>query len=226
MKLFSALFLVLALAGTAFADITVSGEGSVSVVPDQAHVIVGVVTEGQTPGDCLAANNKAVSALVLLLDETKIEQKDIRTTSFNVEAQYVYDQKTSQNVQKGYVVVNQVSVCVRNLPILPQLLSDLVKVGANRIGGVSYSSSHLEAYQDAARVLAVKDATKKAKLYADVAGVKVGKVLDISETSSYRIPPTYAARAMAAPGADRSPTPVSAGEMTVTSGVSVKYAIE
>jgi len=120
-------------------------------------------------------------------------------------------------------VTNAVSVKVRDLDKLGGVLDKVVTVGANRIDGIDFIVSDAGKRLDEARALAVKDATRKAGLYADAAGVKLSRILSISESGGY-VPVRKAnvamMRADAAP-----PVPVEAGEQSLSVDVNMAWEI-
>lgn len=102
------------------------------------------------------------------------------------------------------------------------ILGNVTESGINRIQGVRFTIAKPEALQDAARVKAMKDAKRKALLYAQAAEVRLLKPLSINESVSYPRPMYFAARSeQAAPS-----VLVAAGELTVTVTVNVVYVID
>src|SRR5262249_42280454 len=135
-KKLCALAAILLTALTARADITVTGEGKVTVVPDLAHVSVGVVTRGKTAADAMAADNAAMKALFAALKELSINERDVQTISFTVAPWYehlVENYKDRPPTLVGYTVTNQISVTVRHVDDIGKVVDSLVKEGANRV---------------------------------------------------------------------------------------------
>lgn len=230
------LALALGLASPALADdraqpstISITGSGEVSAVPDTATVTSGVTTDGKTAREALDANTAAMTALIDALKALGIEAKDIQTSNFSVTPQYVYSNETDANgyakppKMVGYQVSNSVSVRVRDLPKLGEYLDKMVTVGANTIGGVSFSVADTSKLLDEARKLAFDSAKAKASVYGDAAGLELGRILSISENASYGVPEGYAIKAMDAVSA--APVPVQAGEMTYSISVNVQWEV-
>lgn len=204
--------------------ISLSGHGEVSSVPDMAMVTSGVVSQGATAAEALAANTVAMTAVMKALAAAGIEAKDIQTSNFSVQPRYDYSNNTQPPKLVGYDVSNSVTVAVRKLDQLGALLDVLVQSGANQINGIGFQVSKPEAALDEARKRATMDATRKAKLYAEAMGVGLGPVMSISEGVNYEPPVPMRAKAMAMEGA-ASPVPVAAGEQSLSIDVNVTWEI-
>lgn len=204
--------------------IAVNGEGSVSAVPDSASVSTGVVTEAADPKQALAQNNAAVSALLDVLKNDGIADKDIQTSQFRIDPQYRRSQDQQAPLQiTGYQVTNQLQIRVREIARLGGLLDALVRAGGNQMSGITFEHSRLEELVDEARRRAVADARRRAELYAAAAGVTVGDVISISETDVAVPRPMY--RAEVAMMAADAAVPVAAGESEIRAMVHVRFAI-
>ncbi len=204
--------------------IAISGSGEVTAAPDMASVTVGVVEQADTAGAALAANNTKMGALLTALKDAGIADKDVQTSNFSVNPRYEFDQQKQTQKMIGYEVSNQVTVRVRKLDQLGALLDTLVKAGSNQMYGISFSIADTAKLEDEARKRAYADAKHKADVYAAAAGVKVGKVLSLSESSGYRPPMPVFARKMAA---DAAPAvPVAAGEASVSASVDVVWEVQ
>lgn len=232
-KLMFAFVLISTMVGTSIADeiprtITVTGQGKAASPPDMATINSGVATTAATAKEALAANNVAMEKLMEVLKSRGIESKDIQTSGFGVYPEYARrnpGQRGSNNEARitGYRVNNNVTVRVRNLPRLGEILDALVESGSNRISGVSFSISEPRAIQNKARMDAVDDARGRAELYAQATGARVGKVIAISEQPIRQPQPVFGARMVAADMA--SSVPVATGEQQVSATVNVIYEL-
>ncbi len=184
---------------------------------------MGVVTEAATAAEALKRNNEAMSRLIALIRKRGIEDRDVQTTQFHVAPRYKYD-KAQQEPPKiaGYQVTNEVQVKVRDMTRLGAFLDETVSAGANQVRGVSFGVAEPARLTDEARRKAMADAQRRARVYAEAAGVKIGKPLKISEQAGGRPGPYPAARMEAAAV---SSVPVAPGEQTFTVNVTVSYAI-
>ncbi len=204
---------------------TVTGTGDAAAVPDTAMVNFGVMTEGKTARAALDANNTAMAEVLQSLKEAGLEDRDVQTSNFSIQPEYVRypSGQTGPRRISGYRVSNQVTVIVRDLANLGAVLDRAVSDGANTFNGLSFTFSDMQPLQDEARVAAVKDARRKAELLTEAAGVRLGRVITLSENSGYR-PPAPRMRAMAMEAA--ADVPIAAGESQVSVTVSITFEIE
>jgi hypothetical protein len=204
--------------------VTVTGTGEAHAKPDFAQVQVGVVTEGATAAEALRRNNEAMGQLVVLIRKRGIEDRDLQTTQFSVTPRYRYD-KEQRDPPKiaSYQVTNEVQVKVRDITRLGAFLDETVSVGANQVQGISFGVAEPAKLMDEARRKAMADAQRRAQVYAEAAGAKIGKPIRISEQPSARPGPYPVARMAAATAA--SSVPVAPGEQIFTVNVTVSYAI-
>ncbi len=204
--------------------ISLSGTGVAKARPDTAHISTGVVSEAVSAREALDKSNGTMSRVVTELKAQGLDPKDIQTTDFSVQPRYrrFKDGKPPEII--GYRVVNSVLVKVRQLERLGEILDKVVTLGANRIGGIAFSVDDPAALQDAARKRAVQNAIRKARLYAEAAGAKLGKVMKISEGASHRPPRPVLARA--ALRSDAAAAPIEPGEATLQVRVDVTWELE
>jgi uncharacterized protein YggE len=203
--------------------LTVTGTGEASAPPDIAYVETGVVTQGDSAADALAANTKAMDSVFKGLGEMGIAKADMQTSQFSVNP--VYDQPKDSNQApqiRAYQVTNRVTATIRKLDSLGATLDKLVGLGSNHLGNVHFAIEHPEPLLDKARAAAVANALHKAKLYADAAGVTLGPILSISEGGGVVQPPRPLMRMSAAEAA----VPVASGEQRLTSNVTVVFELK
>lgn len=203
--------------------ISLSGHGEVKSAPDLAFVTTGVLTQGITAAEALAANTQAMNALFAALKQAGIDEKDVQTSSFMVQPRYDYTNNQAPKLV-GYDVSNNVTVTVRKIADLGPLLDKLVQSGSNQISGISFDVSKPDAALDEARKLATADATRRAKVYAEALGVTLGPVLSVSEGTNYQPPvPMLRGKVMMADAA--APVPVAAGEQSLSVDVNITWEI-
>jgi uncharacterized protein YggE len=205
-------------------SIAVTGTGKVSAKPDLAMITMGVTMEAPTAKAALAANTKAMTDLMAAVKQHGIADRDVQTSNFTIYPQYSNSPGERRPHITSYRVDNQVRVRVRNLAGLGDLLDVVVQNGANNMNGISFQIDNPEPLLDKARVDAVNDARRKAMLYAQAAGVKLGRVLYISESGGY-VPPQPRMMTNSFAGASAA-VPVEAGENEMQSTINVVYALE
>ena len=203
--------------------ISVSGEGKVSGAPDIAVLTLGVSVLAPSVKD---ARDQAASAMKGVVDSIKgngVDGKDIQSTQFSIQPEYNY--RDNNQELSGYRVTNIVTAKVRNIDNTGKIIDDAVAAGGDLtpVQGIDFTIDDPDKLQDEARGEAVKDAQTKAERLADLAGVKLGKPISISESGA---PSPMPSREALLGGAASDVSPIEPGEMEVTLDVQVLYAIE
>lgn len=211
--------------GPPLRTMTVSGQGEVRAIPDEAQLSAGVVTQARKAADALAANSRAMNAVFDALKRLGIPDKSIQTSDFSVTAQYQTDQhgNTTQKIT-GYEVSNNVAVTVDDLKILGPAIDALVSSGANAMGNIAFTIRDPKPLLTQARAEAVKDALQRANTYAGAASVTLGPITSIGENGE-EAPRPMMRKMMAMSAANDSATPVAAGEDSITAGVSITFEL-
>jgi uncharacterized protein len=204
--------------------ISLSGHGEVRRAPDTAFVITGVLSQGATAAEALAANTKSMNALFAALKEAGIADKDVQTSNFAVMPRYNFQEGKAPELV-GYDVSNTVTVTTRKIGDLGALLDKVVQAGSNQINGIGFEVSEPAAALDEARKLATADATRKAKIYAEAMGVSLGPVMSISEGGNVPPPMPMARGKVMMADAAAAPVPVAAGEQTLSVDVNITWEI-
>lgn len=204
-------------------SIIVLGEGKVSVKPTLATVEIGVATQAATAGKALAANSTAMNELMKTLTTQGIAEKDIQTSSFDVSPSYSSESNRAPRIT-GYSVRNTVSVRVHKTAQMGPVLDAVVASGANQVHSIRFSVEDPSKLLDDARKQAIEDGKRKAALYAQGAGVTLGKLLHVIEMGSNTPPRPMAMYRMAA--AEMQSTPISTGEQELSVNITVVYAIQ
>ncbi|MGY3694486.1 uncharacterized protein YggE [Bradyrhizobium sp. USDA 3240] len=220
------------LAAPALADsdfppaISVTGEATVSAVPDEAQLDAGVTTDGKTAREATDANNVTMGKVLAALKGAGIAEKDYQTSRLSLQPQFANRPPSSPNAPPsivGYHASNRVTIKLHDVSKVAGVIDVLVAAGANDIGGLNFSVSQASKLLDDARERAIADARRKAEIYAKAAGVTLGAPLNISEVGSAPVPMF---RAKMATAGFAAPTPVAQGEETLTVNVSVSWAIK
>ena len=203
--------------------IAVSGEGKVTVVPDMATVSLGVSVERDTAKAARDAAAQQMTRVVAALKNLGIADEDIATA--NVSLSPVYDYPTNAQPRiRGYQLQNTVTVTVRDLTKVSDVVDDTVQAGATQVNGISFDVKDRTAAEAKARDAAVKDAKAKADALAAGLGVTISGVASVAESVATPIwyGPSYGA---AAGAGDKAETPVLPGSTDVTITVQVTFLI-
>jgi uncharacterized protein YggE len=210
------------LAQTEPAVISVTGEATISAAPDLAQVDGGVTSEAKTAREASETNNAAMGKVLLALKAAGIAEKDFQTSRLSLQPQSAPNRSGPAAAIVSYRASNRVTVRVRDVTKVANVIDTLVAAGANDIGGIDFIVSGASKLLDQAREQAVEDARRKAEIYAKAAGVTLGAPLSISEGGGSPMPMQFRAKAMAAAPS----TPVAQGEETLAVTVSVSWAIK
>jgi uncharacterized protein len=218
----AALLAAPALAQTArLPAISVTGEATVQVAPDQAQIDGGVASDAKTAREASDANNAAMGKVLLALKGAGIDEKDFQTSRLSLQPQYAPNRSGPSPVV-GYRASNRVTIRVRDVTKVANVIDVLVGAGANDIGGINFMVSQASKLLDEAREQAIADARRKAQIYARAAGVTLGEPIAISEEGS----PAPVFRGKIAGGMAATAAPVAQGEETLSVTVSVSWAIK
>lgn len=210
---------------------SIAGTGEVRTEPDIAIVTLGVVSIAKSARKALSANNTDMAALLTLLKGGGIAERDLQTSGFSIQPRYRHKKRNSNGDQEppeiiGYQVSNQLTATVRDLDSLGEILDMAVSTGSNQVSGIRFSVDKPQVQRDEARRLAVADATRKANVYADAAGISLGSILTLNEQSHVVPPrPVHMARTMAME-ASSAPVPIARGEQSITVQVHISWEIK
>ncbi len=204
--------------------ITVTGVGTISVVPDAVRFNATVSTIGSTNAAALSAASKSAAAVRAALIKAGIATKDIRSANISVYPEYNWTQETGTRIT-GYRGSQSFDVLVRTASKAGTIIEAVVTAGGDtvQLGGVIPTTLNPSAATEDARAAAVANAKSKASSYAKLLGTSIGKVISLEEQSSpvYSSPfPTAKAGA-----ADAAAVEIDLGEQDVTVTITVRWAL-
>lgn len=214
-------------AGAAYythSTLNLSAEGEARVAPDMATINLGVMTEAQTASVAMDQNAARMNAVIAALRRAGIEERNIQTSSLNLNAQYDYRQNESP-VLRGYRAENQVTIRVLDLDRLGQALDAVVAAGSNQINGISFGLQDPTEAENRARMDAVRALREKADLYAAATDHRITRMLSLSEGGGYAPQPPMPMMAARNFAVAESATPVQSGEMSVKVNISAVYLV-
>lgn len=203
--------------------IAVTGEASVSAVPDLATIDGGVVSEAKTAREASDVTNKAMAAVLAALKGAGIADSDIQTSRISLQPQSNARSPAQSGTPQiiAYRASNRVTVRIRDINKIASTIDTLVGAGANDIGGIDFVVTKESELLDDARAKAIADAKRKAQIYAKAAGVTLGPAVSINEDGASPPMPmqmrTFKAGAV---------SPVSPGEETLRVSVNVSFEIK
>ena len=200
-------------------QVAFTGEGKVSVKPELAIVEFSIVTSGKTSKIAQDANAVRSKKVYDFLKKQGVDEKDIKTTYYNMNPQYSYPTPypypvpmmrdggmetqvvpqvypvpiDSTSKITGYEVMQGYEVKVRDLEKASAIVDGLVTAGANQVQNVRFDFEDREKLMSQARDMAIKDAKDKADKLKSQLGIRLGKILNYYDnTDQYGGPYPYA----------------------------------
>lgn len=178
--------------------VSFSGQGKVYAKPDIVLLEFGILTDAVTSKAAQDANSKRSQQVTDFLKKQGIEEKDIKTTYYNIYPKYssvppvIYDRVSGLETQiyppvpsepkiVGYSVNQGLQAKVRNFDKLSEIVDGLVTNGVNNVNNLGFSIEDPEKLRSEARTLAIADAKKKADELKDKIGIKLGKIVNFYE---------------------------------------------
>ncbi|WP_416896818.1 MAG: SIMPL domain-containing protein [Minwuia sp.] len=200
-------------------------EGTASATPDLANLTAGVVAEAKTAAEAMADQRERMTRVMEAIRKAGIADKDIQTSGINLSPVYARDEGRNQVPRiAGYRAANRVNVTVREMAKVGPGLDALVNAGVNDIGQVSFGFSNTEKLMEAARTDAIEKLTARRDFFAEKAGLKLGRLISLSESGGGR-PPMPMMAMDRAESMRASATPVAPGESEIRVGLNAVYQI-
>lgn len=201
--------------------LSVSASGEANRVPDVATLSAGVVTQAADANEALRANAAQMNRLMEAVRQAGIAERDIRTSDLGVSPQYRRADGEAREIS-GYEARNTVNLTLRDIGNLGSVIDALVAAGANQVHGPNFQIGEPEEAYDEARRAALEAARARAGLYADALGLRVRRIVSISEGGGFMPRPmAMGMRAMEAVAA----SPVSPGESTLSVNLDVVFEL-
>ena len=216
--------------------ITVQGSGQATLPPDVARVSFTVENTAATVVKAQEETTKQTNAALEFVKTQGVAEKDVKTLSYNISPEYSYPNPCIPGALcpeysrapkvTGYRVAQTVQVTVRDLSAVGTLVGGLGELGVQNVNGPAFALDDSTAGYNAARADAIKKAKAQAKMLAEELGVRLGKIVNFSESSGgYPYPMAYGMGGdMMALKAEASPN-IPVGENTYDASVSITYEI-
>lgn len=176
--------------------VTITAQGRAYAKPDIAQIIVAVKTDRVKESvKAVKDNTDKMNGVVSKLKELGVEAKDIQTTNYRLNPVYDYITASSRSVLAGYEVYQEVTIKVRNLDKVGEIIEAVTAVGANQVGDIAFTIDDTDEIKKVARAEAVTKAQQKAKEMAELTGIKLGKLVNVYENEGYVPMPQYLSNA-------------------------------
>lgn len=222
--------------------LSLTAEGQSRRTPDLAIFSAGVVTQGRTAAEAMSENSRRMDAVIAALRRAGVAERDIQTSAISLQPRYSNPDRDAMMRARetrepyvppaqpqaptiiGYEAHNNVQVRVRRLGEMGRIIDTLIEAGANQVNGPSFTMDEPSAALDEARAEAVAIARQRAEIYARAAGMRVVRILSISEGGGYYpVQQMFGESRMAAPAPP--PPPIAPGELTLGVSVSVQFEL-
>jgi len=203
----------------------VSATGEVTRVPDIAIISAGVQTLQPTATAAIEENAARMERVRAALKRAGIEDRDIQTSSINLNPEYQYDQNRPPRLT-GYRATNTVNVKFRDLKRTGAILDALVAEGANQINGPNLTIDKPESALDEARTKAIANGRARADLYARALGMRVVRLISVSEGGGYNVPPPMPMVAQMAERSGSADSKIDPGTQQLQVNVSMSFELQ
>ncbi|NNM76269.1 SIMPL domain-containing protein [Sphingomonas sp. ID1715] len=225
--------------------LSVTAEGQSRRTPDLALFSAGVVTTGSNAAEALSANATRMDRVIAALKRAGIEARDLQTSAVSLQPRYSDPEREAQIRARetrqpyvppapteapkiiGYEARNSLNIRVRRLPEMGRIIDALVAEGANQIDGPNFTVDAQREALDEARTEAIANARARAELYARAAGLRVARILSISESGGFYPVNQIVVTGRMAAGAPPPPppTPIAPGELALGVSLSVQFEL-
>lgn len=202
----------------------VTGESKITTIPDKAVVSLGITVNESTVKQAQDKANTIINNINAELGKLDIDKKDIKTDNYSLYPNYDYQQ--GQRIT-GYSINANLSVNLTDFSTLNQAIDAATGAGANQVGGIMFtlSDEKKKDVENDARKQAIENAKEKAQSLSSLAGMRLGKIVNVSESPNFQ-PRPYAlmnATQDSMGGKTGVPTNVEPGSTTFNYSVTLSY---
>jgi uncharacterized protein len=229
--------------------IQVSGQGEAKAAPDLARANLGVEVRAETAEQATAEVNQRMAAVIAALKQAGVADKDLRTSNLSIgfeqepqppvivmpapapargrAATEAAPQPAPDagNIKGHYRATNMVEATLRDMNAIGRLIKLATDAGANNVWGITFDIEDPQALRAQARGQAIERAKQNAQALAKLSGVKLGKLISISENDGGGYQPMMKSMAREA-AANQMDAPVEKGEITLNHQVQLLYALD
>jgi len=202
-----------------------TGDSEISAIPDEAQIRLGIEIKNKTIIEAQSEANEIINNISTAIKKLGIDEQNIKTQNYNVSSEYDYTSPGRRLT--GYRVNTQILVKIEDFEKLNQVIDTATSLGANQVGGISFNLSEKKQAElkKEARKEAIDEAKESAKELAKLAGIKLGKVVNIIESNGGSYPQPLRARTeMTSNSGDlEEPTQIQPGSETYRYKVTLSY---
>lgn len=222
-KVFNISYPISVTTATKSSELAVTGEGKVEVVPNIAYIDVGITVENAPTVDeaqkqINTVNNRIIKALGAL----GVKNENIKTSNYSIYPNYE-PVETEEAKATGYSGNTTVTIKLNQTKLVERVLDAAVAAGANQVQGVRFEVDKPETLREKARDKAIANAKEQAEKIAKSLRLRLGRVVNIVETTPQQPIPFENRALQGFGGADISTTNIEAGTQTITSVVTLYF---
>jgi uncharacterized protein YggE len=205
----------------------VNGDGKAQATPDIVLLSLGIEAEARTVAGAQQDAAKAMDSVLKAIKANGVADKDIQTQRFSITPVRTYNEDQQRSIITGYQVTNVVIAKIRQIDKAGTVIDAVAAAGGNltRIDNIAFSIDDPTPYYKEARANAIEDAMATAKQMASAAGVKLGKLIYMSENTPY-VPTVAIGNFLTKAEAAAPTTPISPGELEIQVNVQMVYEIQ
>jgi uncharacterized protein YggE len=200
----------------------ISATGEVTRVPDVAIISAGVISRSPTATAALQDSANRMDRVLAALKRAGVADRDIQTSNVNLNAEYRYPENQAPQLV-GYTATNTVTIRFRDIRSSGKILDALVSEGSNQISGPNLVVDKPEAALDEARAKAIASGRARADLYAKSLGMRIVRVVAVSESGGYYAPPPPAPMMARA---ELASTKIEPGEQKLQVNVAMTFELQ
>lgn len=205
-------------------EISISGSGKVYAKPDVAVLVLGVEDKGAKISDIVKDNTSKMNKLIKDVKDSGVDEKDIQTTQYTIAPEYNWTESAGR-IFIGYSLTQQITVKLRDFEKIGSILDKATTDGANAVGDLQFTIDEPESVRAEARQKAIEEAKTKAATLAKQAGLKIVKLINISEGSSSYPQPLYGKGGGVAMESAIAAPEIQAGQLEINSTVYLTYRV-
>jgi len=208
--------------------ISVSGLGEVYVTPDVGFVTISVKTENRNVSVATDENSQKMNEVIEYIKSEGVESKDLKTTGYNINPRYEWNNDTGKRTLAGYEVSQSLNVKIRDLSKVGTIISNATSKGANDVSSLSFIVDDDEEAKAEAKELAINDAKAKAKELEELLGIKMVRIVSFSESGYVPIRVAYdeAVNFKKQLSSSIAVPTIETGENKITSTITITYSIK
>lgn len=173
-----------AFAGKSAGVFTVEADAIVKTAPDRVVFNVGVISRSVDLMDAKKKNFDAIKKAIEYCKKAGIPEKNIKTDYINIRPEW----KNYDKLESTYVVEQDLSIILDEVSKYEEVITELLKAGMNKVGYINFQTTKLKEYKNESRKLAIQAAKERAEFLAREAGIKLGRIVNISDVSTSWFP--------------------------------------